>query len=225
MILITGYKGFIGSHLKLTDEYVGIDIRDGYNLLSCDLPEVDTIIHLAAQTSVEGSWHDPMHDMDNLKMTARLIHKYPNAKLIYASSCAVMDVQSPYGFSKKAAADYIKTFHKNYVICVFPNVFGIGGKSVIEAFKGKDKVTVYGDGHQTRDFVHVEDIARGLLMAQNWPVGEYFMGSGTSHSVLELARGKEIIFAPARKEMYEVNVPNTTPDWKPLVDVMKYICE
>ena len=75
MILITGHKGWIGSKLyqELPDA-VGVDFREGMNLLTCDLPEnIDLIYHLAAQSSVESSWHDPLHDLDNIRITARLV--------------------------------------------------------------------------------------------------------------------------------------------------------
>ena len=82
---------------------------------------------------------------------------------------------------------------------------------------------MFGDGLQTRDYVHVDDLVQGLLKAQNWPIGEYFMGSGKSVTVLELAKGKQIDFQPERKEAREAIVPNTTPDWIPKIDVFEYI--
>lgn len=225
MILILGHKGFIGSHLlKKIPDAIGIDFRDGQNILTCDLPkDIDLIYHLAAQSSVESSWHDPLNDLDNIRITARLVKEYPNARIIYANSCASIDKSSPYGFSKWASGEYIKLFHKNYVDCIFPNIFGEGSKSVVDIFKGKEEVTVFGDGTHTRDYVHVEDLVDGLLKAQKWPTGSYFMGSGHSLSVLDLALNKRINFAPERKEDKEVIVPNTTPNWKPIINVMEYI--
>lgn len=227
MILITGHLGFIGSRLiKAFDrkDVIGIDVREGNNLLTCELPDdVDVIYHLAAQSSVESSWHDPVHDMDNLRITARLVKEYPNAKIVYANSCAAVSPKSPYGFSKKVSGDYIKTFHKNYVNLIFPNIYGEGSKSVVDIFKGKDVVTIFGDGLQIRDYVYVDDIIEGLIKAAEWPVGEYFMGSGKGTQVMELAHGKKVIHAPARKEEREVIVPNTTPDWKAKVNVLDYI--
>ena len=89
MILVTGFRGYIGSllfeRLKSANP-VGIDVRDGYNLLTCPLPEnIDLIYHLAAQSSVPASWDDPLHDLDNIRITARLVHNYPDAKIIYAN--------------------------------------------------------------------------------------------------------------------------------------------
>jgi nucleoside-diphosphate-sugar epimerase len=228
-ILITGHRGFIGSKLfsKLNDgsnQLIGIDLIEGYNLLTCELPEnVGLIYHLAAQSQVEPSWSDPLHDLDNIRITARLVKEYPHAKIIYAQSCASLNKSSPYGFSKWASGEYLKLFHKYHVSCVFPNVYGHNSHSVVDIFKGTDKVTIYGDGLQIRDYVYVDDIVKGLIEAQNWPIGEYFMGSGIGTTVLDLANGKEATFAPARKEDREVIVPNTTPNWKPIIKVKEYI--
>lgn len=224
MILITGHRGFIGTRLFAKIGGRGIDVREGYNLLTCKLPEADIIYHLAAQSDVMASWDDPLHDLDNIRITARLVQEYPNAKIIYANSCAAVDKASPYGFSKWAAGEYLKAFHKNVVNCIFPNIYGEGSRSVVDLFKGKDEVTVYGDGLQTRDYVHVDDIVQGLSQAKEWDAGDYYMGSGISTNVLALAEGKRINFAPARKEAYEVIVPNTTPNWKPTINVFDYLC-
>ena len=163
------------------------------------------------------------YDLDNIRITARLVYNYPDVKIIYANSCASVDPESPYGFSKWASGEYLKRFHTNWVSCIFPNIYGRGGHSVVDVFKDKEGVVVYGNGRQTRDFVHVDDIVEGLVLAQNWAQGEYFMGSGKSTSVLEIAGNKTIVFAPARKEPFEVVVPNTTPDWRPTVNVLDYM--
>lgn len=225
MILITGNLGFIGSKLaqELTEPYIGIDLQSGLNLLTCDLPEgIDTIFHLAAQSSVESSWHDPLHDLDNSRITARLAHTYPNAKIIYANSCAAINKDSPYGFSKAVSGEYLKKFHTNTVELIFPNIYGPGSKSVVDIFKGKDEVTIYGDGTHTRDYVHVDDIVSGILKARKWEAGTYHMGTGNSIPVNELAKGKKITYLPERKETAHVMVPNTTPNWEPTISVKGY---
>lgn len=225
-ILITGHKGFIGSRLFKKIKAIGIDIKNGHNLITTELPKnIDVIYHLAAQSSVEASWKDPVHDMDNIRMTARLVKEYPNAKIIYTASSATKDT-SPYGFSKWASAEYIKNFHKNYVICVLPNVYGEkGGKSVVDIFKDNDEVVIYGDGKQTRSYVHVDDIVEALILAKDWEKGEYFLGDGKATTVLELAKGKKIMFAPTRKEAREAVAPNTTPNWKPSINILDYLYE
>ena len=48
-------------------------------------------------------------------------------------------------------------------------------------------VQIYGDGLQRRDLVHVGDVARACAAAvAGWPSGPVIIGSGTSHTVLEL---------------------------------------
>ena len=221
-ILVTGSKGGVGSRLMQKIDAIGIDYADGMDLLTCELPDVDIIYHLAAQTSVENSWKDPLHDSYNFNMMVRLVQRYPNVKIIYAQSGASLEASSPYGFSKKVAGDYLKKFHNNYVICVFPNIFGTG-RSVVDFFKGKKEVVIYGTGESVRDYVYVDDIVDGLVKAQNWPIGEYFMGSSKGTSVLELAEGKIVNFLPARKEMTESVLENTTPDWEPKMNVFNYL--
>lgn len=224
-ILTTGHRGYIGSLLYEKIGGTGIDLQDGFNLLTCDLPEnVDVIYHLAAQSFVTSSFEDPLHDLDNIRITARLVKEYPNAKIIYANSAAAKEpIMSPYGFSKWASADYIKRFHTNYVICTFPNIYGRNNKSVVDIFKNLTDVIIYGDGRQTRDFVHVDDIVEGLLKAQNWPVGEFEMGSGTPTRVVDLARGKSITFGAERIEARESILRNDTPDWEPTISVLDYL--
>lgn len=238
-ILVTGYKGNIGSRLyKVLDTDLfssvvsnpfataslqGIDTKEGQNLTTCDLPdEIDVVYHLAAHAPVEHSWHDPVRTMENISSTVRLVHKYPNAKIIFASTVASLDPVTPYGFSKMACNEYLKRFHSNAVILYFTNIFGIP-RSVVDIFKGKETVTIYGDGLQTRDYVHVDDIVKGLLKAQNWPAGEYQMGSGKAVDLIQLAEGKTVVFKPARKEPRESVLPNTTPDWTPAINVFDYL--
>lgn len=226
MILLTGGKGNIGSRLaKKLDDFICIDTKDGKNLLTCELPEkIDLIYHLAAHAPVEHSWNDPLRTVDNFSTVVRLAHHYPDAKIIFASTGAAVDPVTPYGFSKWAASEYLKRFHDNAVILYFPNIFGLP-RSVVDIFKDKEEVVIYGDGLQVRDYVHVDDIVNGLVKAQKWKAGEYFMGSSVGTNLLQLAEGKQVMFKPARKEARESILKNTTPNWEPLINVIDYINE
>ena len=109
---------------------------------------------------------------------------------------------SPYGASKMAVEDYLNAYHNTYgldtVILRYFNVFGPRQKTnsysgVITVFinnllQGKNP-TIFGDGGQTRDFVHVRDIAQAnmLAMESDQAVGGAFnVASGSAVSILGL---------------------------------------
>jgi UDP-glucose 4-epimerase len=82
---------------------------------------------------------------------------------------------------------------------------GVVHALVARAVRGEG-LTVYGDGAQLRDFVHVSDVVRALLLAgARPPAGEpiFNVGSGTGCSVLTLA---EIVARLA-------GVPVTRAEW------------
>lgn len=226
-ILITGAAGYVGSRLLRKINAFPLDLNDG-NLVNTPLPDVDVVYHLAAHASVPESWNRPVDYMDNLRTTVRLVHAYPNAKIILASSCVNENPESsPYAFSKRAAADYLKQYHNNWVNLIFPNIYGDSPRSVVDIFRKSDELTIYGDGLQIRDYVHVDDIVEALVKAKDWGPGEYSLGSGISTTLLEVAQatGKPIRFAEARKEQREAVTPNTTPDWEPTINVLEYVCK
>jgi nucleoside-diphosphate-sugar epimerase len=112
---------------------------------------------------------------------------------------------SPYAVSKLAAENYVKIFNElcglETVSLRYFNVYGprqVAGSSyngVITAFisrllSGQPPI-IYGDGKQTRDFVHVDDVvsANMLALKNKNAVGEVFViASGTTISVYELAK-------------------------------------
>lgn len=70
---------------------------------------------------------------------------------------------------------------------------------VISIFAGRasrgEEVTIFGDGEQTRDFIHVDDVVRTLLAAMahtaQWPAQVYNVCTGKQTSVRALA---ELVF-------------------------------
>jgi nucleoside-diphosphate-sugar epimerase len=131
---------------------------------------------------------------------------------------------SPYASSKIAAEAYCTTFQNTggpSTVCLrYFNVFGDrqrsnGYASVIPAFinslLNRKPMTIFGDGSQTRDFVHVNDVveANMLALTADVAVGEPInVGSGKGVSVAELANVLRAIspgessvpvHAPARK--------------------------
>jgi UDP-glucose 4-epimerase len=50
-----------------------------------------------------------------------------------------------------------------------------------------EPVTIFGDGEQQRDFVHVDDIADGVVASLSGPPGTYNLGTGRATTVNALA--------------------------------------
>lgn len=111
---------------------------------------------------------------------------------------------SPYAASKAAAEHYCEAFHQCYklptVILRFFNVYGprreydsysgVITKFVNNALEDKPLV-IFGDGEQTRDFVHVEDAVSSIMLALEGAnsVGEILnVCTGKPTSVNDLAR-------------------------------------
>lgn len=233
-ILVTGSEGNIGSRLfkelsKNKDyEIFKIDRKLGEEILQSDLPEVDIVFHLAAQIEVPFSIKYPLPDAhDNIMSTIKIANHYrnTNTKIIYTGSAASKIINNPYGLSKEVGSKYIKLLCKNYVICNLPNIFG-SGRGVVERFKQDNPIIIYGNGRQTRDFVHIDDVIDGLIKAMEWKTGEYDFGSGKSLEVIELAKitKKKIKFVNGIKgEVFNSIMKNTTPNWKPKINVLDYL--
>jgi UDP-glucose 4-epimerase len=208
---------------------------------------VSGIVHLAAQTGVIASIEDPGADCAvNVGGTLNLLRaaiRHGALRFVFASSNAPLGEQeppndeskvprplSPYGASKLAGEAYCSAFHGGFglgtVALRFANAYGPRSThktSVVAEFirtllAGKP-LTIYGDGRQTRDFVHVADLCQAIRLALDGSAaGEVFqIGSGVETSVLDLARylreklgmpHAEVRFAPARSGEIRRNYSN-----------------
>jgi nucleoside-diphosphate-sugar epimerase len=150
----------------------------------------------------------------NILLAAR---EFNVKRVVLASSCAVYGDNddlpskedsttkplSPYAASKLSAEVYCQSFHRAYgtpIVCLrYFNIFGPrqdpNGEyaAVIPKFAQrmmtKRAPIIYGDGQQTRDFVHVGDVVRANLLAceRAEAIGQtYNVASGCSVSLLEL---------------------------------------
>lgn len=107
-----------------------------------------------------------------------------------------------YGLSKLQAEAYIRFFAKQYrldcTILRYSNVYGPGQSTEGEAgvvalfihqLERGQALNIYGDGHQTRDFVYVKDVVMANLRAiEHNAVGTFNIGSGKETSVNELIK-------------------------------------
>ena len=128
--------------------------------------------------------------------------------------------ESPYGVAKLCAETYVGLYNRlhgtRHTVLRLANVYGprqdpAGEAGVIAVFCAKvlagEAPVIYGDGSQTRDYVHVHDVVRAFLAATgSGRAGTWNIGTGTEVTVLDLVTviagiaGKPVTprFAPAR---------------------------
>lgn len=230
-IVVTGHMGFMGSYLmqKLPKGTIGLDIKEGNDILGCELPPADIVIHLAASPGVIKSMEDPYTNArTNILGTVRLARHYKDSRFIFASSGGTIQetIESPYGLSKKTCEEYIKLLCDDYAILRFPNVYGKGSRSVVDKFLNEEELTIYGDGSQNRTYGHISDVVRGIMKSMGWPKGSYKLGSHQNYTVGAIAEaiGKPIIHMPDRQgELAHSSLANETPDWHTTVELTEYI--
>ncbi len=191
----------------IEDNLLNLDLK---GLLS----EVDYVFHQAAQAGVRASWGESfeIYTDNNIRATQQLLEAAKEVdikKFVYASSSSVygdtdqlpmketnrLQPVSPYGVSKLAAEHLCYLYWKNFrvptVSLRYFTVFGerqrpemafhIFIKSILE---GKP-VVIFGDGQQSRNFTHVDDIVRAnLLAAESELTGEVFNIGGDGEGVV-----------------------------------------
>jgi UDP-glucose 4-epimerase len=187
------------------------DIRDAA-ALDAALAGMHSVIHLAAAGSVVMSVADPAANFDvNVVGTFRVLDAARRAgveRTVLASTGGALIGEaippvsedslpkpiSPYGASKLAGEGYAHAFAKAYgmgtVALRFANVYGPwsarkqGALTLFfRAIHAGEPIVIYGDGSSSRDYTHVDDIARALELAL-----ERDVAGGT---VLHIASGVE----------------------------------
>jgi len=252
-ILVTGGAGFVGTNLipvllrRGTHRIVVLDNESNGNLgdlaglpVECirgelldqevverAMREIDTVVHLAADTRVMDSIANPRHNFEsNVVGTFQLLEASRKAgvKRFVAASTGgailgeaaspinedmVARPLSPYGASKLAAEGYMSAFGGAYGMVStalrFSNVFGpksyLKGSVVAHFFKallaGKPLV-VYGDGSQIRDYVYVGDLVRGITQAlESDATGAIQLGSGRPTTLNQLIDAMKQVVGPS----------------------------
>jgi UDP-glucose 4-epimerase len=176
----------------------------------------DVVFHLAAQASVPVSIAEPLRDLAvNVVGTHRVgaaARAAGAGRLVFVSSGGAIygDTQTPateearpvpasyYGVHKLAAEGHVALAGLPFAIARPSNVYGsrqpIGlDGAVIAAFVDQatrtGRVRIHGDGLQTRDFVHVDDVVKALdlLGRAETPTGIWNVATGRSITILELA--------------------------------------
>lgn len=199
-------------------ELIEADIRDR-SALDAALAGIDSVVHLAAAGSVIESMADPAANFDvNVLGTFLVLDAARRAgieRTVQASTGGALigdatppvDERSlpkpisPYGASKLAGEGYAHAYAKAYglrtVALRFANVYGPwsarkkGAMNVFfRAIQAGEPMVIYGDGSSSRDYTHVDDIARALHLALERDIAGgtvLHVASGVETTVRELA--------------------------------------
>ncbi len=198
----------------------------------------DYVIHLAAQTSVVDSVKEPKKDADiNIMGTINLLDECVESdveRFIQASSAAPLGEQempideskvpqplAPYGASKLACEGYCSAYSGSHgldtVALRFSNVYGpkswhkgsVVAKFIKQIIEGESPV-IYGDGGQTRDFIHTRDISQALYRAC---VEEY----EENFELFQIATGRETsvneLYSIIKNKLEEKGVEVPEPEY------------
>ncbi len=181
--------------------FVEGDILDSRSLLK-NLADIDIVYHLAAKVTTPFANVDPhYYEQVNHWGTSELVYAVELSKvkhLVYTSSIGVygssdkqVDEGQPpnprtfYAISKYRGEEQVKRLENKMKVHIIRcgNVFGYSpgmrfdaviNKFVFEA-NFKKKIKVNGDGMQTRSFIHIDKVARGLaeLLRSDTAAGTY----------------------------------------------------
>ncbi|SVA99235.1 uncharacterized protein METZ01_LOCUS152089 [marine metagenome] len=229
-------KNDISHLLENGADLVTGDILD-YGLLLKSMANHDFVIHLAAQTNILQSITDPETTIDIIvEGTVNVLKSCvkTNVKGLVSTSSAAVYGNSPdapisensqlspvssYGASKLVTEYNLQAFSRSFGLnCIslrLFNVYGNGQSSetvVIRKFLkniSKDlPLEIFGDGTQTRDFVHISDVIQAFSCAiKNIEAkrGEvYNIGSGKSTSINELA---SLLISSKGKDLQIIHKP------------------
>lgn len=174
------------------------------------------IFHLAAKPSVQWSVENPSESLAHNVMGSSRVLEYAKLvgakRVIFASSAAADTPSSPYGAHKRMTelecSVYSDLYKLDTVSLRYFNVYSedqkYGGaystviSAWLEKIKNNEPLRLDGDGSQTRDFIHVDDIVDANIHCMNYDnnfSGEVFdVGTGKSNSLSEVKQYFENVF-------------------------------
>ena len=206
---------------ELGINYLQYDIRDLDRLNTIDVKFDSIIHLAAQVSVPKSFSHQKETEETNIEGTENIIalaNKLGVKRFILASSSAVYGdceeipltenstgtLLSPYAETKSVNEMMIKDEFDNgkqFLALRFFNVYGPGQNAnsqyaavipkFLQLFKQKRPITIFGDGKQSRDFIHVSDVSRLLisLSVEKWPHPNqhiFNVGTGESHTIIQL---------------------------------------
>ncbi len=221
----------------------------------------DSVINLGARAGVLPSLENPWVYIESNTMGAlnlmELCKDFGVSKFVLASTSSVYGDEteqpfseasstsrplSPYASSKKAAETLAYTYHHAHALDAtvlrFFTVYGPAGRPDMSIFKfiraiiEGEPITLFGDGGQ-RDFTFVDDVARGVILAQR-PLGYEIINLGGDRSIrvvdvfkiIEKIIGREAVLeyssrdsADIRATWANIDRAGRLLDWQPKVSI------
>jgi len=184
---------------------------------------VDGVFHQAALASVQDSFTKPDEYYDvNVNGTENIfkLSKKYGFKVVYASSSSVYgnptriptkesddtNPINPYAETKLKAEELAIQYSKMGINVIGLRYFNVFGKRQSKEYAGVIKLfleqirnelppKINGNGTQSRDFVHVNDVVDANIMSMNSDVTHEFFNVGTNSSITVLDLAKTIIEA------------------------------
>lgn len=184
--------------------------------LTTYVQQPDVVVHCAGSGSVGYSLTHPMQDFERTVSTSLTVLEFlrlhsPKTVFIYPSSAAVygnvdvlpiaestpLNPVSPYGIHKKIAEELILSYSQHFSLRVaisrFFSLYGPGLRKQLlwdacRKIEGGD-FDFYGTGYEVRDWLHVQDAARLLLILSSHTSSDAVIvngGTGTGTTVNEV---------------------------------------
>jgi UDP-glucose 4-epimerase len=208
--LSTGKRENLNGRARLVE----LDIRSPELLKVFAQTKPDLCFHLAAQADVPTSVRRPDFDAEvNVLGSVRvLLAAGERTPVVFSSTGGAIYGEcerpareddprrplSPYGIAKLAGEEYLAGWNRlhgtRHTALRFGNVYGARQEATLEggvvsifldAMAAGRETKIYGDGSQTRDFVHVDDVVAAVMKAPG-AGGAFNVGSGVETSVAEL---------------------------------------
>ncbi|MEJ2300670.1 MAG: GDP-mannose 4,6-dehydratase [Anaerolineales bacterium] len=192
-----------------------------FNVLeAARLSEKQPVVLYASTNKVYGGMEDVGVVQDN--------KRYRYAELPYGiPETYPLDFHSPYGCSKGTGDQYVRDYHRIYGLptvvfrqsCIYgPRQFGVEDQGwlawfVIAAVMGK-QISIYGDGRQVRDVLHVEDLMDAYDSALDHidsAAGQVFNVGGGPDNTLSIW----LEFGSLLEGLLGERIPVTWGDWRP----------
>jgi len=198
-VAVTGGSGFVGRAVvteleRRGDSVVIIDACHGVDVLDPALTErligCEGVIHLAGILGTSELFDRTDEAIDvNVKGTARVLKACEELGMRYVGITMPAVWDNVYQATRRAAFQLASAWHRHYGVPVCHvrafNVFGphqktTGVQKIVPTFSRyawqQLPIPIWGDGSQTVDLIHVDDLGRMMADALAYGNGEVFDG-------------------------------------------------